>query len=224
MRKSYILTALLAVLVWALPARAEVDLSVLKEYTHINNVQEIKDGNCYFLVSDRTKYASNSTTAPKAMSNVQSSYTVNWDGTYVYVYWGDLDVNSEGFLWKAVKMEDGQWAFQNMDNEKYLGNMNAAGNESDVVFSDTPVGYTLTDLTEGAGRFYMTNSESEHSLHVQGYLRSDRPNNSLAKQEVGDDNYDGNGGDDVDTRRRELGRINIGKDETGDDQEKHELR
>lgn len=196
MRKSYILTALLAVLVWALPARAEVDLSVLKEYTHINNVQEIKDGNCYFLVSDRTKYASNSTTVPKAMSNVQSSYTVNWDGTYVYVYWGDLDVNSEGFLWKAVKMEDGQWAFQNMDNEKYLGNMNAAGNESDVVFSDTPVGYTLTDLTEGAGRFYMTNSESEHSLHVQGYLRSGRPNNSLAKQEVGDDNYDGNGGDD----------------------------
>ena len=39
-----------------------------------------------------------------------------------------------------------------------------------------------------------------------------------------DDHEDGNGGDDVDTRRRELGRINIGKDETGDDQEKHELR
>ena len=39
-----------------------------------------------------------------------------------------------------------------------------------------------------------------------------------------DDHEDGNGGDYVDTRRRELGRINIGKDETGDDQEKHELR
>ena len=62
--------------------------------------------------------------------------------------------------------------------------------EADVVFSDTPVGYTLTDLADGEGNFYMTNEESEHSLHVQGYLRNDRASNSLAKQEVGDDSYE----------------------------------
>lgn len=39
-----------------------------------------------------------------------------------------------------------------------------------------------------------------------------------------DDHEDGDGRDDVDARRRELRRIDIGKDETGDDQEKHELR
>lgn len=39
-----------------------------------------------------------------------------------------------------------------------------------------------------------------------------------------DDHEDGNGCDDIDARRRELGRIDIGKNETGNDQEKHELR
>ncbi|MBO7471321.1 MAG: endonuclease/exonuclease/phosphatase family protein, partial [Bacteroidaceae bacterium] len=75
---------------------------------------------------------------------------------------------------------------------QYLGNMNMPA-EADIIFSDSPVGYTLTDLEDGAGRFFMTNEESEHSPHVQGYLRSDRPNNSLAKQSVGDDDYPGDG-------------------------------
>jgi hypothetical protein len=52
------------------------------------------------------------------------------------------------------------------------------------------VGYPLTDLEAGAGRFYLTSDDSEHSPHVQGYLMANRPNNSLAKQEVGDDGYE----------------------------------
>ena len=39
-----------------------------------------------------------------------------------------------------------------------------------------------------------------------------------------DEHEDGNGGDDIDTCCRELRRIDVGEDETGDDQEEHELR
>ncbi len=181
MKKCCFLTALLAVLVWALPVRA----GVLDGLKHVDNAQELKEGNCYFIVSDRTAYEGSSTTTPKAMATLQESFTVDWGSTYVY--WGDLNPESEGFMWKAVAMEGGQWAFQNMENEKYLGNMNTG--EPDIIFSDTPVGYTLTDIAGGGGKFYLTNDESEHSIHVQGYLRSDRPNNSVAKQNVGDDDY-----------------------------------
>lgn len=181
MKKCCFLTALLAVLVWALPVRA----GVLDGLKHVDNAQELKDGNCYFIVSDRTAYNGSSTTTPKAMATLQESFTVNWGSSYVY--WGDLNPESEGFLWKAVAMDGGLWAFQNMENEKYLGNMNEG--EPDIIFSDTPVGYTLTDIAGGGGKFYLTTDESEHSIHVQGYLRNDRPNNSVAKQNVGDDDY-----------------------------------
>lgn len=154
----------------------------------ITDVSQIKEGEEYFLVSDRTVFRSNTTGEPKAMSTLQSSYTITWGDQYVY--WGDLDRESDGFIWIAEKAGDeGQWAFLNKENNKYLGNMNSG--EADVVFSSDPVGYTLTDLNEGDGRFSMINSESQYSIHVQGYLRNDRPNNSVAKQRVGDDDYPG---------------------------------
>ena len=156
--------------------------------TWITDVSQIQEGEQYYIISDRTKYNGNSTGLAKAMACLQSNFKINWGDQYVY--WGDLDKESDGFIWTAEKAgEEGQWAFLNKEKGQYIGNMNTNPVESDVVFSATPVGYTLTDLTDGAGRFFMTNSESEHSLHVQGYLRSDRPNNSLAKQYVGDDDY-----------------------------------
>ena len=158
----------------------------------ITDVSEIVEGEQYYIVSDRTKFNGNNSGLPKAMSTLQSNYSINWGDQYVY--WGDLDKESDGYIWTAQKVgEEGQWAFLNKENNKYLGNMNTNPVEADVVFSDTPIGYTLTDLSDGAGRFFMTNDESEHSPHVQGYLRSDRPNNSLAKQGVGDDDYPGDG-------------------------------
>ena len=153
----------------------------------ITDVNDIKEGEQYYIVSDRTKFAGNSTGLPKAMACLQDNFKINWGSQYVY--WADLDKESDGFIWTAQKAgEEGQWAFLNKENNRFLGNMNMPA-EADIIFSDAPVGYTLTDLTDGAGRFFMTNSESEHSPHVQGYLRSDRPNNSLAKQNVGDDDY-----------------------------------
>ena len=152
----------------------------------ITDVSQIKEGDEYYIISDRTKYAGNSDETPKAMSSLQDSYTINWGAEFVY--WGNLEEDAPGFIWIAEKVGDeGQWAFLNKENGNYLGVKNTA--DDDVLFSTDPVGYTLTDLSEGQGRFFMTSSENTHSPHVQGYLRSDRPNNSLAKQNVGDDNY-----------------------------------
>ena len=151
----------------------------------INRTSDLTEGEEYYIVSDRTAYASNSTDVPKAMSTQQSSYSVKW-GTQ-YVYWGDIDTTQDGFVWTVEEMPGGQWAFKNKENGRYLGNMNSG--ETDVIFSDTPIGYTLTDLTDGAGKFTFINDESEYTLHVQGYLRSGRPNNSLAKQANGNDDY-----------------------------------
>ena len=157
---------------------------------YISYVEEIQEGEEYYIVSDRTKYNGNSTGLPKGMACLQDNFKINWGDQYVY--WADLDKEADGFIWTAEKVGEDQWAFKNKEKEQYLGNMNMPA-EADVIFSSTPVGYTLTDLEDGAGRFFMTNDESEHSPHVQGYLRSDRPNNSLAKQNVGDDDYPGDG-------------------------------
>ena len=158
---------------------------------YISYVEEIQEGEQYYIVSDRTKFNGNSTGLPKAMACQQDNFKIKWGSQYVY--WADLEKESDGFIWTAEKVgEDGQWAFKNKENEQYLGNMNMPA-ESDIIFSSSPIGYTLTDLEDGAGRFFMTNEESEYSPHVQGYLRSDRPNNSLAKQNVGNDDYPGDG-------------------------------
>ena len=151
----------------------------------IKSVDEINEGDQFYIISDRAKFNGSTTANPKAMACAQSNFPTNWGDTYVY--WADLDKDCDGFVWTAEKVGD-QWAFLNKENGKYIGNMNTG--ENDVIFSTEPVGYTLTDLAEGEGNFYMTNDESEHSLHVQGYLRNDRGSNSLAKQEVGDDNYE----------------------------------
>ncbi|MBQ4228719.1 MAG: endonuclease/exonuclease/phosphatase family protein, partial [Bacteroidaceae bacterium] len=157
---------------------------------YISYVEEIQEGEEYYIVSDRTKFNGNSTGLPKGMACLQDNFKINWGDQYVY--WADLDKEADGFIWTAEKVGEDQWAFKNKEKEQYLGNMNMPA-EADVIFSSTPVGYTLTDLEDGAGRFFMTNDESEHSPHVQGYLRSDRANNSLAKQNVGDDDYPGDG-------------------------------
>lgn len=150
----------------------------------ITSVSQIQEGEQFFLISDRIAFKGSTSGKPKAMSTLQSNYSVNWGEKYVY--WGDLNINADGFIWTAEKVGD-QWAFLNKENSQYLGNMNEG--EADVIFSTTPVGYTLTDLNEGEGCFYMTNDESEYSLHVQGYLRGDRGNNSISKQNVGNDDY-----------------------------------
>ena len=151
----------------------------------ITDAAQIKEGDQFYIISDRAKFAGNTSGKPKAMSTAQADYTVNWGDQYVY--WGTLNEESDGFVWTAEKVGD-QWAFFNKEKNMYLGNKNAG--EDDIIFSDTPVGYTLTDLKEGAGRFFLTSDDSEHSPHVQGYLMANRPNNSLAKQEVGDDGYE----------------------------------
>ena len=151
----------------------------------ITNVSQIQEGDQFYIISDRGKFNGASTAKPKAMAFQQDDFPTKWGENYVY--WGDLNKESDGFVWTAKKEGD-QWAFLNKQNSRYIGNMNTG--ENDVIFSDAPVGYTLTDLTDGEGNFYMTNDDSEHSLHVQGYLRGDRGSNSLAKQEVGDDSYE----------------------------------
>ena len=173
---------------WETPLTdAEVaELGSLDDFPWITDVSQIKEGDQFYIISDRARFNGTKTAKPKAMSTYQSNYTTsNWGDQYVY--WGDLNEEADGFVWTAEKVDE-QWAFLNKENNKYIGNMNEG--EADVIFSDTPVGYTLSDLTEGAGRFFMTNEESEHSLHVQGYLRGDRESNSLAKQNVGDDDYE----------------------------------
>ena len=178
---------------------------------YITSVNEIKEGEQYYIVSDRKAFKGNSTGLPKAMASLQSNFKINWGDQYVY--WADLDKEADGFIWTAQKAgEEGQWAFLNKENGQYLGNMNMPA-EADIIFSSTPVGYTLTDLEDGAGRFFMTNSESEHSPHVQGYLRSDRPNNSLAKQNVGDDDYPGDGATAGYPGRWKLLKVNQGEEE-----------
>ena len=180
---------------------------------YITDISEIKEFEQYYIVSDRTKFNGSSTTLPKAMACLQDNFQIKWGDQYVY--WADLDKEANGFIWKAVKVGD-QWAFRNKENNKYLGNMNTSPEEDDVVFSDDPVGYTLTDLEDGEGRFFMTNSESEHSPHVQGYLRNDRPNNSLAKQNVGDDDYPGDGATNGYPGRWKLMKVNQGTEEPSD--------
>ena len=167
---------------------------LIEGYKRVHYADELKDGKAYFLISDRTKFAGNNTGKPKGMSYKLDSYTISWDvpssGIY-FVYWGDFDEEEEGFQWIAEKVGEDQWAFKNVVRGEYLGVKNSY--DDDVLFSNSPVGYTLTDLDDGLGRFFMTSSDNSHSPHVQGYLRSDRPNNSLAKQSVGDDNYPGDG-------------------------------
>ena len=171
---------------WETPLADEeaIALGSLDDSPWITDASAIKEGDQFYIISDRGKFNGTKTAKPKAMSTLQSNYAANWGEQYVY--WGDLNEEADGFVWTAKKVGD-QWAFLNKEKNQYIGNMNEG--EADVIFSDDPVGYTLTDLAEGAGKFYMTNDESEHSLHVQGYLRSDRGNNSLAKQNVGDDDY-----------------------------------
>lgn len=190
------------------PARWQIyDAESYTGSTYISYASEIKEGEQYYIISDRKSFNGNSTGQPKAMSTLQANYTIRWGDQYVY--WGDLNKEADGFIWTAEKVGDeGQWAFLNKENNKYLGGMNTSPAEVDIVFSATPIGYALSDLEDGAGRFYMTSSDSEHSPHVQGYLRSDRPNNSLAKQNVGDDSYPGDGASNGYPGRWKLMKVN----------------
>ena len=158
---------------------------LIEGYTRIYYPEDIQEGKTYFIISDRTKFNGNSTGLPKGMSTQLDSYKIKWGDQYVY--WGDFNEEEEAFQWIAEKVGDDQWAFKNKVKGQYIGRK--TGSDNDVLFSSTPVGYTLTDLEEGAGRFYMISSEDPRSPHVQGFVRSDRPNNCLAKQDVGVTTY-----------------------------------
>ena len=149
--------------------------SSLNGCRHITDLSQIKEGAYYYIVSDRTKYVGNSTGKPKAMSTLQSTYSVNWGSQYVY--WGDLDRTSDGYQWTAEKVGD-KWAFKNKENGKYLGEKNTSPVENDVVFSDTPINYTLTADGDGSGRFSFVHAGTGLLLNVQGYGIS-RFDNSL---------------------------------------------
>ena len=159
--------------------------NLIEGYNRIFYADDLKDGKEYFLISDRTKYAGNNTAKPKGMSIQLDSYKIKWGEQYVY--WGDFDEEEEGFRWIAEKVGNDQWAFKNKVKGQYIGRK--TGSDNDVLFSSTPVAYTLTDLDDGAGRFYLISDEDPRSPHVQGFVRSDRPNNCLAKQDVGVTTY-----------------------------------
>ena len=159
--------------------------NLLEGYARVFYADDLKEGKAYFIISDRTKFAGNSSGKPKGMSTQLGSYKIKWGEQYVY--WGDFDEEEEAFQWIAEKVGDDQWAFKNKVKGQYIGRK--TGSDNDVLFSATPVGYTLTDLEDGAGRFYMISSEDSRSPHVQGFVRSDRPNNCLAKQDVGVTSY-----------------------------------
>ena len=142
---------------------------------HITDLSQIKEGAYYYIVSDRTKFNVEVTT-PKAIAAYQSGFP-NWDKASqnkYFVYWGDLTIGSEIFIWKAEKVGD-QWAFQNIKNSKYLGVMHKHhptyphSSETDMVFSDEAKGFTLTDLSEGEGRWAFTNSEWTSPFTPQRY-------------------------------------------------------
>ena len=183
MKKSnlFLLTVLAAMM--AVPALKAQDL--IEGYSRVLYPEDIEEGKAYFIISDRTKFNGNNTGLPKGMSTQLDSYKIQWGAQYVY--WGDFDEEEEAFQWIAEKVGDDQWAFKNKVKGQYIGRK--TGSDNDVLFSATPVGYTLTDLEDGAGRFYMISSEDPRSPHVQGFVRSDRPNNCLAKQDVGVTTY-----------------------------------
>ncbi len=152
---------------WAQPS-----LSGLR---HITDLSQIEEGHYYYIVSDRTKFNVEVTT-PKAIAAYQSGFP-DWDNASqnkYFVYWGDLTLGSEIFIWKAEKVGD-QWAFQNIKNSKYLGVMHKHhptyphSSETDMVFSDEAKGFTLTDLSEGEGRWAFTNSEWTSPFTPQRY-------------------------------------------------------
>ena len=156
----FLSTALLMTLAGTKVNAQAVDLS---KYTRITDLSELEDGETYFIVNDRVKYNYNTGgdggtdgdgTFTKAMANYQSGFTATcWDNAtnnMYFVYYGDLNVNSQGFVWKAEKVGD-KWAFKNVELNKYLGNHNSG--ETDLRFSDTAIGYTLTKLPTHDGRY-----------------------------------------------------------------------
>lgn len=128
---------------------------------HITDVSQIEEGHYYYIVSDRTKF-NGTENQIKAMSSYQN-YTT-WQWSHDFVFWGTLQMSNDGFVWKAEKAGN-QWAFQNAENSKYLGHKNTG--ETDMKFSDTAVGFTLTNL--GSGQFSFTNSEYTEPLNVHNY-------------------------------------------------------
>lgn len=168
--KKHLLLSLL-MLASAFSATWAWDLSGLK---HITDLSQIKEGGYYYIVSDRTKF-NNQTGQTKAMGTYQAEYTdwlTSW-GTD-FVFWGTLKMANNGFIWKAEKVGDDQWAFQNQDPSitngyNYLGHTNkfvTGTNETDMKFWNEPVGFTLTDMGDN---FTFTNSEYTEPLNVHNY-------------------------------------------------------
>lgn len=157
MRKKLLLSALMIISAFG----ATLAQPSLNGCRHITDLSQIKEGAYYYIVSDRTKF-NGTENQIKAMSSYQN-YTT-WQWSHDFVFWGTLQMSNDGFVWKAEKAGN-QWAFQNAENSKYLGHKNTG--ETDMKFSDTAVGFTLTNL--GSGQFSFTNSEYTEPLNVHNY-------------------------------------------------------
>ena len=143
---------------------------------HITDLSQIKEGAYYYIVSDRTKFSSVVTT-PKAISCWVDGCPTGWDNAdknKYFVYWIEIQLGNDAFVWKAEKVGN-QWAFQNASNNKYLGVMHKHhptyphSSETDMVFSDDAKGFTLTDLAEGQGKWAFTNDEWYKPFTPQRY-------------------------------------------------------
>ena len=69
--------------------------NLLDGYTRVFYADDLKEGKAYFIISDRTKFAGNSSGKPKGMSTQLDSYKIKWGEQYVY--WGDFDEEEEAF-------------------------------------------------------------------------------------------------------------------------------
>ena len=102
--------------------------NLIEGYKRILYADDLQDGKAYFLISDRTKFAGNTSGKPKGMSYKLDSYKISWDkpseGIF-FVYWGDFDADEDGFQWIAEKMHDGKWAFKNKVKGIYLHKKNS---------------------------------------------------------------------------------------------------
>ena len=56
----------------------------LEGLKQVVEVIDLKDGGCYFLVSDRHKFAGNTSSLPKAMAAQQDYFPITWGEEYVF--------------------------------------------------------------------------------------------------------------------------------------------
>ena len=157
---------------WAQPS-----LNGLKRVTGID---QIKEGGYYYIINDRMHINGSVTSTPIAMSSFHSLFAngANWESNDKrFVRWGPFNFSVPAFIWKAEKVGD-QWAFQNIVIKQYLGHkhltVNPSTNEEEMVFSNTPVGYTLTKLPTHDGSYGFSFTNSEYTTPLNPFRYSER--------------------------------------------------